>query len=96
MNLPDPVIFYDFVHMGIQASPSSKVEVIYEVTKVLLEHITGDGSFRLDIIFCRSKRKTRKLIGSKKIVGMKTFIAVFCPYAAYSRTLSMQISDRVG
>ena len=63
--------------------------MIDEVTEILLENISRDGSFRLHIIFGWIKRETRKLISSVEIVGMKPFIAVFCPYAAYSRTLSM-------
>lgn len=86
---PEPISFFYCMHTSVESSPSSKIEMIDEVTEVLLERVSRDGSFRLHIIFGWIKRETRKLISSVEIVGMKPFIAVFCPYAAYSRTLSM-------
>lgn len=86
---PEPVSFFYFMHTSVESSPSSKVEMIDEVTEILLERVSRNGSFRFHIIFGWVKRETRKLISSVEIVGMKPFIAVFCPYAAYSRTLSM-------
>lgn len=91
MKPPDPVSLFYCMHMSVESSPSSKIEMIDEVIEILLERVSRNGSFWLHIIFGRIKRETRKLISSVEVVGMKPFIAV-CPYAAYSRTLSMQIS----